>query len=175
MILTDHKSNMETKVFCGGRFHFDYLDEDYIQKASEDYRALLLGDVNKLLRGSGLIRISDHLSYVGPYYFETEGMIDRDIVVTEMRMIENCDVTFFLLDDGTCPGTISEMNYAAALQKRMCIVYLKDEEETESSLRAACWYPINMCRMSNKSETEIISCSDFEEAQRIILKKVLSA
>lgn len=86
MILTDHKRNMETKVFCGGRFHFDYLDENYIQKAYEDYRALLLGDVNNLLRGSGSIRISDNLFYAGPYYFETEGMIDRDIVETEMRM-----------------------------------------------------------------------------------------
>lgn len=163
---------MESKIFCGGRFHFDYLEEEYIQKASEDYRAILLGDVNRLLRGSGTLKINDRISYVGPYYFETEGMIDRDIVETEMRMIEECDIAFFLLEDGACPGTVSEMIYAATLQKRMCMVYIRNEEETESSLRSSCWYPINMCRSINKSETEVFPCIDREHAERIMLEQI---
>ena len=99
-------------------------------------------------------------------------MIDRDIVETEMRMIEECDVAFFLLEDGTCPGTVSEMIYAATLKKRMCIVYIRNEEETESSLRSACWYPINMCRSINKSETEVFPCIDREQAERILLEQI---
>ena len=163
---------MECKVFCGGRFHFDYLDEDYVQKASEDYRAILLGDVNKLLRGSGIMKLQGHLSYVGPYYFETEGMIDRDIVEAEMRMIEECDIAFFLLEDGICPGTVSEMIFAATMQKRVCVVYVRNEEETESSLRSACWYPINMCMSINKSGTEVITCDDYEQANNTIVMRI---
>ena len=32
------------KLYCGGHFHFDYQNGDYVQKASEDYRAVFLGD-----------------------------------------------------------------------------------------------------------------------------------
>ena len=166
------KTEMESRIFCSGRFHFDYLEEGYVRKASEDYRAVLLGDVNRLLKGSGLTRINDCLSYVGPYYFEPECATDRDIVETEMHMIRECDAAFFLLEDGLCPGTVSEMIFAATLQKRMCIAYVRNEEETESSLRSACWYPINMCRIINRSEIEVFPAADRMQAEKILLERI---
>ena len=66
-------------LYSGGRFDFDYRDADFEEKAARDYRAILLNDVNKLLSNSDTVILSGHLAYIGPYYFETDGMLDRDI------------------------------------------------------------------------------------------------
>ena len=159
---------MET-VYCGGRFHFDYQNEDYLQKASDDYRAILLGDVNTLLRGSGIVKINDTYSYIGPYYFESDGMVDKEIVQIEMRMIEDSTLDVFLLEDGLCPGTVSEMVYASTLHKQMIVVYIQDDRETESNLKCPCWYPIIHCLQINEGNIRVIAARDFFHAQRIIL------
>ena len=63
-------------IYCGGRFDFDYRQSEFEKKAAEDYRAILLKDVNKLLNPADTVVLSDKLAYIGPYYFETEGMLD---------------------------------------------------------------------------------------------------
>ena len=122
-------------IYCGGRFDFDYLQDGYEQKAAEDYRTVLLGDVDKLLKNSGIVHLSDRLSYVGPYYFETDGMVDREIVETEKGQIDLCTLAVFLLDDAACPGTVAEMVYAASHGKKMQVFYIRDETETESTFQ----------------------------------------
>ena len=159
-------------IYCGGRFYFDYQQEGYREKAAKDYRALLLDDVNLLLRGTGRVKLSDRLSYIGPYYFETDGMVDREIVEKEKGQIEECTYAFFLLDDGLCPGTIGEIIYAAALKKRICIFYVADENETESTLLSSCWYPIILCQMINGESTDVISCANLAEAAEKLLDRV---
>ena len=137
-----------------------------MEKAEKDYRAILLGDVRKLLYECKLIPLSDELAYVGPFYFESDGMIDIDIVRTEKNQIEECTHAIFLLEDASCPGTIAEMVYAATLQKRLSIFYIKNEEETESSLSCACWYPIRLCSELSRSAIDIIPCADLSEASK---------
>lgn len=159
-------------IYCGGRFYFDYLHEGYREKAYNDYRACFLNDVDLLLNNRGSIRLSDNAVYVGPFYFESESMIDRDIVREEMKQIEACTVAFFLLDDCNCPGTISEMVYAATLKKNMVIYYVSDEEETESTLLSSCWYPIKMCQILNNPFVEAIPCTDPGEAKKKILERL---
>ena len=161
-------------IYCGGRFHFDYLEPDFMEKASADYRSVLLGNTDALLHGSGVTAISADLSYIGPYYFETDGMLDRDIVETEMRMIENCTHAFFLLEDARCPGTVSEMVYAAALGKKITVVYVRNEHETESALRTACWYPIIHCGLIGGSAVCAIPCPDYSQAEKTILERIRS-
>ena len=160
------------KIYCGGVFHFDYRNEDYLQSAKDDYRAILLGDIQKMLFECKTISLSDHLAYVGPFYFESDGMEDTDIVIREKEQIEASTHTIFLLEDACCPGTITEMVYAAMLQKRMSIFYVKNEEETESRFRSACWYPICMCLELNRAHVEVVSCETHSEATEKILKHV---
>ena len=62
-------------IYCGGRFDFDYRQIGYEKKAAEDYRAILLKDVNNLLNTADTVVLSDNLSYIGPYYFETEARL----------------------------------------------------------------------------------------------------
>ena len=157
-------------LYCGGRFDFDCRDADFEKKAAKDYRAILLNDVNKLLSSSDTILLSNSMAYIGPYYFETEGMLDLDIIETEKRQIERCTVAVFLLDCAPCPGTIAEMVYAASLHKRMKIFYVKDENETESILLSPFWYPMILCRKINPAGTNIQSCDSFSEGRAEILK-----
>ena len=162
-------------IYCGGRFDFDYRQIGYEKKAAEDYRAILLKDVNNLLNTADTVVLSDNLSYIGPYYFETEGMLDLDIIETEKRQIERCTVAVFLLDHSPCPGTIAEMVYAASLHKRIKIFYVKDENETESALQSSFWYPMILCRKINPAGTNIQSCDSFSEGRAEILKWLKSS
>ena len=157
------------RIYLGGRFHFDYLNSDYKEKASQDFRSLILGDAEMLLRNSGIIRLSEKLEYVGPYYFETEGMIDRDIVASEKEQIEKCTTAFFLLEDGRCPGTVSELLYAATLHKKIRIFYVRDESETESALHSPCWYPMIQVQIIAGDLAETVGCDDYAQAcERLI-------
>lgn len=161
------------KLYCGGQFRFDPRDHDFLEKAGEDYRALLLGNAHHLLNRSQTVRISDSLSYIGPFYYETETMADADIVQVEMRMVEACTLACFLLDDGLCPGTISEMIYAATLHKNILIVYVRHESETESSLRSPCWYPILQCQLLCPGKVQVMACCNYAQAVEIIQEKIL--
>ena len=162
-------------IYCGGRFDFDYRQSGFEKKAAEDYRAILLNDVNKLLDNADTVILSDNLTYVGSYYFETEGMLDQDIVETEKRRIERCTVAVFFLDQEDCPGTIAEMVYAASLQKKIKILYVKDKNETESALKSPFWYPMIFCRKLNLADTYIQSCDSFSEGRSEILKWMKSS
>ena len=156
------------RMYCGGAFCFDYRNDDLKSTALNDYRAMILNDVEQLLK-KGEVILSDKLIYTGPFYFESDGMIDKDIVNVEKQQIESCSIAVFFLENGICPGTISEMVYAAVLKKRMVIFYVKDETETESTLRSPCWYPIIICKELNPNKVEVISCADSDQAKQDII------
>ena len=78
------------KIYCGGSFDFDYLSENYREEAAKDYLATLLGGADKLLQRGEAVRINETTEYIGPFYFETDGMQDVDIVWSEWEMVKNC-------------------------------------------------------------------------------------
>jgi len=158
------------KLYCGGRFYFDYLQDGYTAQAAEDYRAKMLGDVRLLLQRSDGVRLGDDLEYLGPFYFESDGMTDTDIVRAESDMVERCTDAIFLLDEAGCPGTICELIYACTLKKRVHIFYIRkgEDEETESLLHTPCWYPVIFARDICGS-ADVYQCSDLSDAQRQIL------
>ena len=163
------------KVYCGGAFDFDCQRPDYLQKAKEDYRAILLGDEEKLLQKQDFVLMKPDLAYIGPFYFETDGMVDKDIVGLEMKMVEDCTDAVFLLKDARCPGTITELTLASLLKKRVYIFYVRAcaGEETESELTTPCWYPIRMSERLNGGNTKLFGFDDEGQA-KLAIKKFLS-
>lgn len=157
------------QVYCGGAFPFDCRDADFRHQAARDYRALLLGDAGQLLQRQKYVPLSETVRYIGPFYFETAGMQDVDIAACEMNMVRACTDAVFLLDDGNCPGTVSELTLAAMLGKRIAVFYIRrpDDEETESSLHSPCWYPILLSGLLN-SQTRVFSCRDYDDAAKKI-------
>ena len=159
------------KLYCGGRFHFDYLQDGYREAAAKDYRAVLLGDVDCLLQRAESVPIHENAEYIGPYYFETDGMQDNDIVEAEWEMVRNCTDAVFLLEAADCPGTVCELTAASMLGKRVHIFYLHDERETESMLHTPCWYPI-LHSVSVNENTRIYECQSLDDAVCKIIKTV---
>lgn len=155
------------RIFCGGTFCFDYRKEGYEAMTTLDYRSKLLGSIDSLLspKGTDGVKISENVTYVGPFYFETERMRAEEIIFCEKRMIESCTDVIFLLDDAACPGTIAEVMYANSLQKTIHLYYVrhKEDEETESRLHTPCWYPILLCQMTNKN-VSLYPCSSIDDA-----------
>ena len=68
------------KIYCGGAFNFDYLNDGYREYAEMDYRAMILGGASLLLERNECVKINENVEYIGPFYFETDGMKDHDIV-----------------------------------------------------------------------------------------------
>lgn len=163
------------KVYCGGAFDFDCQRPDYLQRAKEDYRTILLGDVNKLLQKQEFVFLNSNLAYIGPFYFETDGMVDKDIVGLESEMVENCTDAVFLLNGAGCPGTIAELILASTLKKRVYIFYVRARagEETESELNTPCWYPIRMSERINGANTKLFGF-DGEAEAKVAIKAFLS-
>lgn len=165
------------KIYCGGTFGFDYREDGYEAKAEWDYRAGLLGSVEALLmpKDGYDLKISEDLTYVGPFYFVTDSMKDEEIISYEKRMIESCTDAIFILDDAACPGTIAEMMYANLLKKNLWIYYVSHDEnvETESALHTPCWYPILFCRLTN-SKVCLYPCVDYEDAKHKVMENITS-
>lgn len=161
------------KIYCGGTFPFDYLDNNYKEMAKKDYRTAILGDVDLLLNNHEFLKINDEVEYIGPFYFESDTMIDKDIVNKEYKMINEATDTIFLLDDGLCPGTISELTLASTLNKNVYIYYVKKSEleETESSLHSPCWFPITLSTIINQN-TKIVECKNYNDAKNKIVQLI---
>ena len=160
------------RVFCGGTFCFDYREDGYEERAAKDYRAKVLGSIEALLKPKGTdgVKISDGVTYVGPFYFETENMKAEGIIRCEKEMIESCTDAVFVLDEAACPGTMAEVMYANSLGKTIHLFYVqhKNDEETESELHTPCWYPILFCRIANKDVRLYPCCSVEDAAQKIL-------
>ena len=119
--------------------------------------------------------LNSETEYIGPFYFESDGMIDRDIVRKEMDMVNRCTDAVFLLDEAGCPGTICELTMASMLGKNVYLFYLHrpDDQETESALHTPCWYPIVHSCIVNEY-TRIYACSSKEDAAEQICALVRS-
>ena len=157
------------KIYCGGRFNFDYTEAGYREEAAKDYRAVLLGGADLLLKRSAGVRLSAGAEYIGPFYFETDGMAACDIVASEWEMVKNCTDAIFLLDGAACPGTVCELTAASMMGKRVHIFYLRkpDGEETESDLHTPCWYPI-LHSLEVNENTSVHACACAGEAVEMI-------
>lgn len=133
------------KLYCAGTFCFDFLDSNYREMAKKDYRSLVLGDSALLLQKSDYVLLNKKLKYIGPFYFESEGMVAELILASELKK----NVQIFYIRRG-------------------------DSEETESKLHTPCWFPIIMSQQINHNNTKVVECKNYEEAIENILSYVRS-
>lgn len=163
------------KFYCGGQFYFDCRDDNYLQNAAKDYRSMLLGNTNKMLYGRGEQFVCDGVTYIGPYYYETESMAADDIVATELDMIDHCTDAIFVLDEANCPGTITELVYAATKRKRLHFIYKEypEHDETESELHTPCWFAIHAAQQI--SEIKIYKYQDYDVLAELIFDNIITA
>lgn len=160
------------KLFFSGEFPL--LDENNpVDSLKKDYRALILGDVRRLLympEEGKEIPLSDKVSYVGPFYFYGDTLCSRQIVSVENEMIHRCTDAVFLLENSSCPGSVTELVNAALLGKTIHIYYVALSSETpETEINSDQWYPIAFARMAGNNVT-CTECRSRDEA----IQKILS-
>lgn len=162
--------NKSVKIFCSGRFSVE--NSVKLQEALRlDYRARLLGDVNRLLYPSACCMVNNYIEYLGPFYFECDKLFAREVVVTERKMIDVCTDAVFVFDEEDCAGSIAELIYAASLHKRIHIFYVKHIER--ENIQTPLWYPITLCEMLTQS-CEVVSCDTQEEAEHLAINTILA-
>lgn len=112
----------------------------------------LIGDEEKFVNANDTSFVHNDagekiLQYIGPFYNEkasTGEFTSTDcekVVDTENRLIENCDLFIAYFDETLSPGGITELIYAAMLNKRI-IIFFKEEDDISYSLKSSNWYPI---------------------------------
>ena len=165
------------KLYFGGGFPaFDVNHPE--DSLKDDFRALVLGDVRKLLylpqECTTETPISDNVSYVGPYFFYGEEISAKQVVNVENDMIHRCTDAVFLLENVSSPGTITEVVNAAILGKNVHIFYVSlDNGIPETEINSDQWYPIAFAQMVGKN-VHCTECSSREEAVRRTLSFVES-
>lgn len=164
--------NVTRKLFFSGEFPL--LDKnDPEGSLREDYRALILGDVRRLLylpEKSGEVQLSDKVSYVGPFYFYGDSLSSQQIVSVENDMIQRCTDAVFLLENNSCPGSVTELVNATLRGKTIHIYYVVLSSETpETEINSDQWYPMAFASMVGKNVT-CTECGSRSEA----IQKILS-
>ncbi len=164
-------------IFCGGAFRFDRRRADCYEMIPKDYRSVLLKDPTRLFADfdSGDIELNPQVTYVGPYFFTTDQLSGEQIILKEKQMIEHCTDAIFLLNEASCPGSVTELMEASMLGKDLHLFYVQkgDDDEIESALHTPCWYPILFSKLTNE-HTNLYRCQSYDDAMEKILKLVES-
>lgn len=170
-------------VWYGDRFvtyqledvNLNLLDKIYIASKfvkENDFREILIGnksDFNNFNNHSFITGKNGNLKYqyIGPFYNEkasngelTSSICD-EVVAAENELVRNCDIFAVYLDENYSPGSITELTYAAILNKKIIIFY-KKESNIKYEMKSTNWYPIiNAKKFADN--VEIIAVNDQEE------------
>lgn len=165
-------------IYFGGNFEFQYKDfKPELMK--DDYRAKILGDINKILyqpeNTQKIRRLGKCTYYVGPYYFYENGLDGSNVVKTEIDMVNRCTHAVFLVDNTNMPGTVAEIIHASLIKKKIAIFYVKqllDEGEPEKEICSANWYPLQFAKQI--ADAYLVECEDRDVAKMCIYNYVES-
>lgn len=168
--LEDVHPELCTKVYIAQRF---IKDENGSFK--DDFRAKLIcekidGDIDdekfRNFNSYSFIRkIGRALHYIGPFWNEkaSNGVLTSDdceqVVSTENRLIEICDMFICYFDEKLSPGSITELIYACMLGKRIKIFY--KTEDSEYKVKSSSWYPIVFAKLMANAEVIPVDSDEY--------------
>lgn len=161
------------KVYIGSKFNKKIINDNEFT-LEDDFRTTLIGKENnfRYFNNSSFIRDKNgelKYQYLGPFYNEmaSSGELTSDIceevVSTENRLIDRCDLFIVYLDNNVSPGSITELTYASLNNKKIIIFY-KREDDVKYDLKSSNWYPIVSARIiAGDDNVKIIPVSSEEE------------
>ena len=144
---------------------------EYGLNFDEDIReALLFKHGNSLSRykeGCKVDIFNETYNYIGPFWSEvtSKGEFSAtdsyEVVKTELKLIDECDLFIAFLGNDISPGTIAELVYAASKNKEVKIYYVKDPE-VKLTLKSNNWFPI-MVSTQIGNNVDLIEVSGYNE------------
>ncbi|MDE6250444.1 MAG: nucleoside 2-deoxyribosyltransferase [Alphaproteobacteria bacterium] len=165
------------KVYLSGKFNKTAEPGAQLaHRLRNDYRAILLGDENKLVTAADNVKLNDKYSYSGPFYCEQASTgeftsTECNVVVAAERMaVDKCDVFIAVFDEQCSPGTIVELGWALNAGKQIYILY--KPQESKYTIKSEHWFPITDAQMRDK-RAQTFAYMNTSEMLDIIKNKIL--
>lgn len=165
------------KVYLSGKFNKTSEPNARLsRRLRNDYRAILLGDENKLVTAADNVKLNDKYVYSGPFYCEQASTgeftsTECNVVVAAERMaVDNCDVFIAVFDEHCSPGTVVELGWALNAGKQIYILY--KNQESKYTIKSEHWFPITDAQMRDK-HAQIFAYVNTSEMLDIIKNKIL--
>ena len=158
------------KVYLAGKFNLiKNNDLSLSEKLVNDFRAILLGDAQRLVFAQDNIKINDKYIYNGPFYCEKASNGDytsKDcnvVLEKEYDAVIDSDIFIAIFGEDFSVGTIVELDWAITENKKIVIIY--QEEDSEYTIKSDYWFAIanaikrgrNVKVYKFKEEKEIIN------------------
>lgn len=159
------------KMFYSGTYkvRHELINENNVfDMLKDDIRSKIVGNVKDTVYASDgvVIKNNKEVMYIGGFYYERQDKnksVCENVVSEELRQIEKSDIVIANLTKYSAIASITEIIYAAFLQKR--IVIFCDPKITSYQVEGEYWFPILTCKQLNKnieikfinSENEIIN------------------
>lgn len=167
-----YKLDLLPKVYIAARFiKTKYQDGSW--DLADDFRSNLIGDATLFMDFNSCSFIKDNsgnykYQFIGPFYNEkastgdlTSSICD-EVVNTESKLIDKCDIFMVYLDDKVSPGGISELMYAVMKNKEIVIFY-KVNEDVDYELHTDNWYPITQAKQLLGDKVKIVPVKNEKE------------
>lgn len=165
------------KIYLSGKFNKTAdKNASLAQRLRNDYRAILLGDENKLVTAADNVKLNDQYSYSGPFYCEQASSgeftsTECSVVVAAERIaVDNCDVFIAVFDEHDSPGTVVELGWALNAGKQIYILY--KTQKSKYTIQSEHWFPITDAQMRDP-HVQTFAYMNTSEMLDIIKDKIL--
>ncbi len=135
------------KVYLARKFNLkDNNNLQLNERLSNDFRAILLGNAQRLVFAQDNIKINDKYIYNGPFYCEKASNGDytsKDcniVLEKEYKAVIDSDIFIAIFSEDFSVGTIVELDWAIAENKKIVIIY--QEEDSEYTIKSDYWFAI---------------------------------
>ena len=158
------------KVYLARKFNLKNNNNLQLsERLSNDFRAILLGDAQRLVFAQDNIKINDKYIYNGPFYCGKASNGDytsKDcnvVLEKEYDAVIDSDIFIAIFGEDFSVGTIVELDWAITENKKIVIIY--QEEDSEYTMKSDGWFAIanaikrgrNVKVYKFKEEKEIIN------------------
>lgn len=148
------------------------------QRLTEDYRSALLGNSALLVKHDPNLTVLDNFHYEGPFYCEqaSQGVFTSTdcltVLTAERAFVERCDLYVAVFGENFSVGTVVELGWAIELDKRIVIVYKR--QESVYSIASEYWFAIAdaMKRSDKVTVASYVEEKEIPELLRSLLSEV---
>lgn len=178
--LEDAEIDLLPKVYIASRF---IKTESETEKIGfhNDFRSRLIGDDKLFVDFNNKTFVYNEAGiptaqYIGPFYNEkaSDGTLTSDIcdevVQTENKLIDRCNIFIAYFDEIISPGGITELIYAA-FKKKAVVIFFKLEDDVKYELKTSCWYPITTVKQLN-THTEVYPVKNENDVIKYIKSEI---
>jgi len=157
------------KIYFAGKFNLDKnKDKSLAERLINDYRSQILENSVKLTYATDNLRLGNGCIYNGPFYCEKASNGDftstdcNTVLNAEYEAVNKSDIYFALFDQNFSVGTIVELDWAIAMNKKIIIFY--KEEKSKYDIKSEYWFAIaNALKRSN-----IIKVYKFNDINKVV-------